>query len=910
MATKDSGGDNNPFYWTPPADALVTRRQADPHDAHPTFILLRHPASPFPRTAFVADTLDVSNLQAFVFAYLQAANKQADLGLPSEWLQALDPADANNRLKANFGWMEIEWPPKQRSEKEFANPLASYRVGRQRRDGPVLPDQIIILVASERVGGTFLGSDFGLRVVLHARQPGASGYQLRITGMTAVLPFGIFRTHGVTSAEWSDKDSKNLAKGKFLHFGRDRAGHGRALALDEVFFRGVRLARKPDNSFLIEKRGTGIAAAAPGVNKPTPYAFVVRDDISAHGASAGKTMHIRKVALVANANVRLFKIDPASQGTATGLRSRRVTRSEAQLDTFRTWETIEPGSMDPLAFPQPPASAEMEVRPSPLVLADRSKDPGLPETVVLSGSGPAVRSNDFAAVSAFYNVENIFKRLEAYGVSVQDYFRLAKLPLKVAYRSGIRPGPGKDGNTINARVYPVGRKADFVGPSAQGDRPGLELQLALANLSHRARKPWDRNSGLRSPAEPLGIAADARIIWHEFGHVLLMAAVGELEFRFAHSAGDALAAIASDPWSQLASDPVWRGETFPWVFIPRRHDRSVLLGWSWGGTLHRDLAQVPDSWLPRMKSYWSEQILSSSLFRLYLCLGGDTPPAKIAASPASPMRERASHYSIFLIVQAIALMGGIAPANDPDYFITSLIDADIASNPWEAVFVPANGPEFTRVGGCAWKVIRWAFEAQGMYAKPGTITNAPGLPPAVDIYIADRRPLIDATPAGAIDYGPGNYSPVSLEWDANQLGGDVPPLWQAGASAIKVQGKTITVSAGNRGSVTATQVTVAVWWRAWPAGDPQPDWDNASALWTPCAQTSVASASVAAGAPPVDFKFTHSPPATRYVVFAAATCAADPANTDAATGFPCSFQPTPLVDLVSGDNNLGLRVVS
>jgi hypothetical protein len=44
------------------------------------------------------------------------------------------------------------------------------------------------------------------------------------------------------------------------------------------------------------------------------------------------------------------------------------------------------------------------------------------------------------------------------------------------------------------------------------------------------------------------------------------------------------------------------------------------------------------------------------------------------------------------------------------------------------------------------------------------------------------------------------------------------------------------------------------------------------------------------------------------LILAAATCPADPANTDAATGLPCSMHETPIVDLVAGDNNLGLRL--
>jgi hypothetical protein len=42
-------------------------------------------------------------------------------------------------------------------------------------------------------------------------------------------------------------------------------------------------------------------------------------------------------------------------------------------------------------------------------------------------------------------------------------------------------------------------------------------------------------------------------------------------------------------------------------------------------------------------------------------------------------------------------------------------------------------------------------------------------------------------------------------------------------------------------------------------------------------------------------------------ILAAATCPADLANIDPVTGLPCMTGPTPIVDLVAGDNNLGLR---
>ena len=87
------------------------------------------------------------------------------------------------------------------------------------------------------------------------------------------------------------------------------------------------------------------------------------------------------------------------------------------------------------------------------------------------------------------------------------------------------------------------------------------MHFALADLSTRARKPWDGTT--RSPAVPLGIAADARWIWHEIGHVLLTTSVGELQFRFAHSPGDALAAIVLDPESDACNGPELAGLDLP-----------------------------------------------------------------------------------------------------------------------------------------------------------------------------------------------------------------------------------------------------------------------------------------------------------------------------------------------------------
>jgi len=341
--------------------------------------------------------------------------------------------------------------------------------------------------------------------------------------------------------------------------------------------------------------------------------------------------------------------------------------------------------------------------------------------------------------------------------------------------------------------------------------------------------------------------------------------------------------------------------------------------------MHYALSQVPNSAGPRRKAYWSEQILSSSLFRLYRCIGGDTRMVALPSTPDSHARRSASHYCVYLIMRAIQILGTslVVPANDPDQFVSALIDADKNTSinaPWHVLFPPVFPPDpnynpanpdyiFDRVGGCVHKVIRWAFEAQGLYNPFGKITNAPGAPPRVDVYISDLRPVWETTPSGEIDYGAGSYNPVSLEWDPNQTQNSVPPKWQADPAAIVVQanGK-ISVVVGNRGDQLATNVAVSVWWHEWPAGGPPPPWD--ATTWTQLAGPG--SKNIPPGSPPVtfaNFAAVPLPTGRRYLLLAQATCADDRANTDPATNLPCSQQPAPLLDLVANDNNLGLRVL-
>jgi hypothetical protein len=927
MAIAAAGGTSDRPTWTPAKFAIWSQRWDDPNEASPTPVLLHHPTAPYPDNPLVVDQVEHSTkqIQRLALHYLREVNERTDidppLRLPEPWLKQLDPDDVPAVEKHTFRWLPIGWPS---DDDDFADPFVSFRVVRE--TGGTVADEALILLASEWRQDAYLGSEFGIRVVASVRQSRSDNKrEVRIVGMSASVPFGPYLTDGVSTRDWESQ----AAFQTILERKDDvRMEIARQLRLqdDSVRVRGVRIAEINDTDVQVEWRCTGKAEATGSRTDATPYSFVFV------GTPEQAGVLISKVELVADATpgfARVFGLDPESKRgpTPTDVRKRRPTRSEEELNKAREREEVTKTGNSPLTYPEPSTGLREQMRVEAclgFVLDDRLYASGQPKVVKLPDTGPEapfIRSNDFAAISAYQNVKRFLQRLETYGLGAHRYFQIAKLPLKVFYRSGIRPGPGKDGQAVNARVLVEGWKVDFEGPTKPEEHPFLEMHLAMANLTTRARAAWKYKDSppARSPAEPIGIAADPRWIWHEIGHVLLMACVGELQFRFAHSPGDALAAIVADPKSKLAPIPHWRGATFPWVFLPRRHDRCVLHGWSWGGSMHHAASQVPESQAPRRKGYRTEQILSSSLFRLYRCIGGDTTLVG-SKQPDEYARESASHYSVFLIMKGIQLLGpgAVVPAIKPEQFITALMYADTTTDVWDVAFPPdsALAFEFHRIGGCVHKVIRWAFEAQGMYTPPGKITNAPGTPPPVDVYIEDLRPTSDTSaPSGAIEYRPGGYNPVSLDWDPAQKQSDDPPRWQASRNAIVVSSTgEISVVVKNRGTQQAKNVKVSIWCRKWPISTPPgtpPDWDT-SANWDPLLPPG---GSIVLNINPSDEETFGPFPAVpssfagmRYLVLAAATCADDRANIDPTTSFPCSLQPTPLLDLVASDNNLGLRV--
>jgi hypothetical protein len=281
-----------------------------------------------------------------------------------------------------------------------------------------------------------------------------------------------------------------------------------------------------------------------------------------------------------------------------------------------------------------------------------------------------VFSSAMAAVNLWNHGDAFFARLKEAGFNAPDYFKFAQLPLVLSVRAPIVPGPGHAGQTINAQALmvkprPVLDKSEL---NVSDSRPNIEVRFAHANLSIR------RSSATSGRPDYLSAAIDSRWAWHEFGHVLLGAATHHMELPFCHGICDALVAIEHDQGPKVTAIEGARGVTFPWLPTGRRHDRTVAQGWSWLGPMHqcsvytkRDLAMSP-------KGYKTEQIMSTTLFNLYLAVGGD--------AKKSDQREQAKVTVLGLIFHTLALAGSaeLVPIRTPKQFLALVLDADQLRN--------------------------------------------------------------------------------------------------------------------------------------------------------------------------------------------------------------------------------------
>lgn len=434
---------------------------------------------------------------------------------------------------------------------------------------------------------------------------------------------------------------------------------------------------------------------------------------------SGAVLYIR--ALVSWATGMVYVKDPQTQTGAnvTG------ASSNATLNPFRSSVPLQ--GITP-STPQPLSGEYVE-------LAETSA-PVIPAPTVPDPTGAFnfdVRTDHFSAVNAYYHCDNLFRTMEDYGFNVFTYFNRTSFPVPVDHRAL--------GNTVNAQA------------------PGNATGTGLGELRF----------ALLQSGQPVGIATSNRVVWHEFGHGLLWDHVNSPNFGFAHSAGDSLAAILNDPGSNETD----RFDTFPWVQeatpIGRRHDRAVADGWAWFGPQYNT-------------QYRGEQMLSTTLFRLYRSIGGD--------STHIGTQTRAAQTVSYLIFKAIGLL--TSTTRFPEVFVFNMQNSDITTSDFKGI-----------PGGALHKVIRWAFEKQGLFqdeARPdqGNTVSSEGNPPDVDVYIDDGR-------NGEYEYLPNHWSCQDM-WVRHSADGGLthqqPLVGVTNFMYVRVK---------NRGLQTASGVNVAAY---------------------------------------------------------------------------------------------------
>jgi hypothetical protein len=291
------------------------------------------------------------------------------------------------------------------------------------------------------------------------------------------------------------------------------------------------------------------------------------------------------------------------------------------------------------------------------------------------------RTNEFAAVNAYYHQTELFRVIEDLGFPIlggSSYFDGTSFPLSVDHR-GL-------GNVINAHWVPNGTGGTD------------HMCYALCDTTNTT--------------DPLGRAVDPWVHWHEMGgHGTLGDHVGSGLFGFAHSAGDGLAAIQNDPESALRALPErFRYAPFRPFTTERRFDRPVP-AWAWGSASDDG-------------NYGSEQILATCHFRIYRSIGGDHNNVG--------RRKFASRVVTYLILRTI---GNLTPATNPSNWDPAAMTnvPGRGAELWCEEMQDTDLENWTSEGlsgGAYNKLIRWAFEEQGSYG---------GDPPQVDVYIDDGR---------------------------------------------------------------------------------------------------------------------------------------------------------------------------
>lgn len=402
-------------------------------------------------------------------------------------------------------------------------------------------------------------------------------------------------------------------------------------------------------------------------------------------------------ALAADVNGQVFKHDPI---TISGNPVHSPDQSNGILNPFRTSEVLNNLNL-PVGGIQSLSGTHVNIT--------NVEDPNIASPTNPTGAdfNYDVRTNNFSAVNAYYHTERFFALVESLGFPIGTYFNNTTFPLPVDHRGRHLT---LDGIEVNAHC--IGNGMGGIGHCC----------YALADTSNTI--------------DPIGIANEWRIVLHEVaGHGILYEHVDSANFGFSHSAGDSFAIILSDPESQISdSDRFWN---FPWIrnSIGRRCDRDVTAGWAWGGS-NDDTG------------YLSEEILATTLFRIYRSIGGDSPDIN---------RKRfSSRMMSYLILRAISTLTPSTNPNNALGFADALIAVDLLNWTTEGVF-----------GGAYNKVIRWSFEKQGLYQPPGAPLSpnvtTEGSPPPIDVYIDDGR-------QGEYQFQPTHWNNTSI-WNRRMADG-------------------------------------------------------------------------------------------------------------------------------------------
>ena len=567
-------------------------------------------------------------------------------------------------------------------------------------------------------------------------------------------------------------------------------------------------------------------ASVPPSIKPGQYYVVAEVTFASRALSAhrlvwralveletGVILYLRPLA--AGVSGLVFPVDPI---TASGDATKTADKSNAVLNPFRKSAALP--NLDG------PTGGEQSLK-GPRVRIVHQEGPAESAPTESTGSpfNFQVRTDDFAAVNAYYHAEKFFETLEDLGFSVATYFKNTLFPLEI----------------------------DHAGPESHTAADGL------GGIDHVCFRFED----LSVSTNPVGRACDSRVMWHELGgHGTLIEQVRSLNFGFAHSAGDSLSAIFHAPESN-APDPFEYAPFHP--DNDRRFDRKVTDGWAWGGIHDED------------KAHESEQILTTTLFRVYLSIGGGAPKTKMAR------RKFASRMMLYLILRTIQNLTESTNPLTAKAFAKALMETDDLNWTSEGVF-----------GGAYKKVIRWSFEKQGLFQPAGAKkpVATEGQPPDMDVYIDDGR-------AGEYQYQD-QHSNTTTIW--NRIAGDgqtahqTPRSGQTNFAYVKIK---------NRGIKTATQVKVRGFHSRPSAG----------LLWPndfqPMTTDEIAVGTLAANETEEKIvgPFHWTPVANASgedCLLMVASASEDPSNID-------SFVAGEVIEdwrLVPNDNNIGLRIVS